>query len=239
MDDMNSAQRLHDILLQARTRSGINTREMWAKLLNCDGEKDLNWAMLGLQALVDVVEDVVRASVPPSEFETYAGCFAPIRSAVSTSRFGQNWDDVKGSLSNDTMIPLKFCILVVAKAEPESAIADEERERLLTAIDRLEEDIRGGDLPLALRRVLLARLDDLRLALRHYNVVGQPGIKAALANAVGAIFSFGDEIAYRWEHTSIRAYIEMINIVSAVINARAAQSAIEWVVDKVHHLAQG
>lgn len=237
---INPARRLHDLLTQAFGYQGQKTQDVWRAVLCSpdDSDRDLLWALLALQALTDETESLVGKAASPGHIEEYTACFPEIRQAIAVDKLQQEWNSVRGHLSDQILIPLKFGGLLLDSIFHERSIDQAGLDGLRSQIAAVRETVRASDLDAAFKRVLLDQLDEMDRALRLYRISGAQGLRTAFRHGLGVITLYRDRFKTWWNDSTLKPFVEILSAINLAASHADSQAAIEWAVKSAKALLE-
>lgn len=236
MADPNPGYRLVSILEEMLKQHGRTTRDAWVTVLGTATEEEFLWTLLSVQTLVSEVKHLVTICAPPHGRDSYTKWFKSVEHVVSVRQFPTNWDDTRGSLSPDTMEPLRFSAHLIQGMCFDSEIPADQLALLAQKVESLIAALEMGDLPVDLKRAITKKLVEIRMAIKMYAVVGNGGLREAWTNAVGIFAAYEHHLKDRWNHSSIKAFGEIILLVDFALSNAQNHHLLTWVSESVRQL---
>lgn len=196
--NLNSAARLHRVLVQAHTQAdGTQTLEAWATLLKVSELHSIK-RVVAVGELVHSMHrelEITATGLADQDFSKslYEKAFLQIENALSPMLFPIVWVNVKQYLTPDTLIALAFCSEILANEESE--VSPEELADISSKVLELRVALSGDDLPARLRSLILHHIGLIERALADYQIIGVKALREAARSALGEMIEVKDEIS--------------------------------------------
>lgn len=194
--NINSASRIHALLSAAINQPNKAIWGVWADVFGVKGANDtetaemvlerLHWLHIELQLLQAQAQ---KASLSP---HLYEGALSRIRSALSPVILGSSWEGTRGNLAPEVLLTVAFLNEVLP--DEESAISEEELQRIADMAQELAASLAHSDLPEALRRLIEHHLHLIGKALAQYKIHGARALREAGRTALGEIVELKDTV---------------------------------------------
>lgn len=187
--NINSASRLHAHLSSAANHTDKATWAVLAEVFAVKGTDDtetvelvlerLHWFHVELQILHDQAKRVGLSE------HLYSGSLARIRAVMSPLQLPAGWNGIRGNLAPEVLLALAF--LNELLPDEESAIPEEELQRIKSQVDELAATLAQEELPENLRRLVEHHLVLISRALAQYHIFGARALREAGRTALGEI----------------------------------------------------
>jgi hypothetical protein len=184
----NPAQRLLDILKKAQGMQNMAVSKMWAQVFNIpDLDPPGCYRVLGhLNNLVDSIEARIR-QVPDVNHELYLRDLPTIRQIICVQHLGQGWHEIKRPLDHGVLTGLEFCANELSKLHTEEAIPEEILAKIRAEFAELFDSVSNAEISSDLKLVLYDILTSAILAIDQYKILGNDGLKKAVAYTLGML----------------------------------------------------
>jgi hypothetical protein len=184
----NPAQRLLDILRRAREMQNLPVMKMWAQVFNIpEMDAPTCYRVLGhLNGLVDSVEARIR-QLPDLNHELYLRDLPTIRGIICVQHLQQHWHEVKRPLDQGVLTGLEFCANELSKLHTEDLIPEDVLAGIRAEFAELFESVSTAEISSDLKLVLFDILTSAILAIDQYKILGNDGLKKAVAYTLGML----------------------------------------------------
>lgn len=215
----NPAGRLFNILFEARRlNQATKAREAWAQLF--DVESTDTAAILQIVAdLILLTADAKEAveALDDVDHVIYLKPFARIEQVFATANLETNWKSVRDRLDEPTMVGLQFCADTLSRLHQEAVVEQEELDSLLALVDEAFREVMASSLSAELKKVIMQSLEEIRRAVRTYQIWGLDGLKRALATGVGGIFLNKDDFERNKKQSSVKRFLSALGKLNQVV----------------------
>lgn len=216
---------MHSMLIRAAARTeDVMTIDVWSSVFGLEEESKfsishrvasrLNLLYEELQLLV---EQLRRSGAPE---RLWVGHLNSVLGAISVHQLSSPWGSGKSFLKPETLVALEFCSQLLPNDEDD--IDEEELLQLSGEVNSLLKLLEASTLPESLRHVIVRNLNDIRLAIEHYRLIGAKAFKPPLDSSMADVYRAKDQIrenAQTPEISSFRAILETLDrLASAVGN---------------------
>ena len=190
----NPAQRLLEILERARTAENHPISKVWGGVFGiADMDAPTCYRVLGhLNGLVDSVEARIR-QLPDLNHALYLQDLPTIRAIICVPNIQSHWHQIKGPLDQGVLTGLRFCANELSKHHKEDAIAPEELEKIRKDFTAIFRTVSKAEITPDLKLVLFDILTSAILAIEQYKILGNDGLKKAVAYTIGMLTLHKDE----------------------------------------------
>lgn len=184
----NPAERLLKILKGAGAIKGQPIEKVWGEVFGIQEiDAPTCYRILGhLNHLVDSVEMRIK-QIDGLNHELYLRDLPTIRAMICPKRLDTNWDGVKQPLATGVLTGLEFCANELSKRHSEDPVPQEDIDRIKADFSALFEEVSGSDLSVDLKMILYDLLTSALLALEQYKIIGNDGLKRAIAYTLGTL----------------------------------------------------
>jgi len=188
----NPAGRLLELMAVARKiPKNVNGGDAWRQVLSDEDEESLELdSLLERLSRVVVLPAAIRRDVTSVEginhdlYLRHMGVWE--RAFSSRIRFDAQWSHFMELFNGEHFYSLETCDELLAREKPEAVLSPEFVAEIASEFDEMRHRIVEADLDDELRAFLLAGLDRMREALRHYRFSGIPPVIEALEASIGA-----------------------------------------------------
>jgi hypothetical protein len=118
---------------------------------------------------------------------------------------------VKKPLGEGVLTGLEFCAHELSKHHEEDEIGPEELARLKSEFSELVKSVSGADIASELKIVLLDLLTSAIIAIDNYKILGNDGLKKAVAYSVGTLMLHQKEFLGAKEDRIVKRVVTVIN----------------------------
>lgn len=189
-DHINSAFRVLDVLERAK-RKGEKEKvhAVWSAIFgieDADQNKKNFEVSRCLNQLHDEVE-IVRRQMSSTNFESslYEPWLNRINSILAVHAIMGEWQGMKNAISGEVLLCLGFCKQILP--DEESLIDEKDVKELHEILASLESVLADSTLPEFTQNLIRTHVENIRHALRSYNIVGAKALQAAMKSAVGEV----------------------------------------------------
>jgi hypothetical protein len=191
MSTNNPAGRLL-ALLTAAADLHHNTQaiEAWRKILDLPGVPGVELLeRIGLVfALPNHIQNAVLKQEDHKDDHALLLDWQPkVERAFVVLQLAGTWGEFKNNVTGEVLRSLKHCNAVLRRAAPETELAKEQLEDMLTAARTLHTQVTDSDLDADLKLFLLTHLREIEKAIENYQILGAPGISRAANDAIGVV----------------------------------------------------
>jgi hypothetical protein len=181
----NAAQRLHALLVRAKSISGADScQQAWASLLRVD-PADVAGLLHRLSPVMALPQKV-RKEVDEAGLDSiYLSHFNEIEQAFGIMNFHIKWEQFLGSISEQAPTSLGICAHRLSEGRPEAEVTDEAIEELSVGARELIDEVREAEVSDDLRLYLLRQLRRVEAAIHDYPIIGPDALREAYHIAVG------------------------------------------------------
>lgn len=184
----NPAQRLLDILNRARSAKNAPISQMWAAVFDIpEMDAPTCYRVLGhLNSLVDSIEARIR-QLPNLNHTLYLRDLPTIRSVICVQHIQQHWHEVKGPLDHGVLTGLEFCAHELSKLHSEDPISEEDLKAIREEFSALFQSVSTAEISPDLKLILFEILTSAIVAIDQYKILGNDGLKKAVAYTIGML----------------------------------------------------
>jgi hypothetical protein len=186
----NSAQRLHDALVALRRRtSPNNVEDIWPEAFET-GRLTTPQFLRQFAKFLEL-PDRVRAEIQAAEGELPSELllewFPKLQTALKHLYPRAPINEFTGRITDEMLLGLRFSATVLAKHSPEKIISSDALSNLLGKANELRRELVESDLDPEVKRVLVARLDEVISAVAAYRLTGAPGLEESFDAILGSL----------------------------------------------------
>ena len=185
MPQGNKARQLYHILQDMRGQPEQKpVRENWAALFKFDASHanvhKTGRLIFELRKLIEQVEEGIK-QYPDIDHELYLRHFENFKRVTVITNYDQPWKDAVTQHLNETaMESLEHCAqLFSMKGEDCPTISEADLAELQEEVLSLLEKVTEANIPLELKRILIAALEDISQAIRLYRLDGGDKLRRA------------------------------------------------------------
>jgi len=182
---INAASRVAAFLLQLRGQSsGQATFHVWATVLGVAGD-DFTLRREVIKRLPLLSDQIERVQQGMTLLDFSTELFAPYLDSMfrwsNTFNLDSAWNGYAGNITNEWILALRWCSEVMPHEE--ERIGDEDISFWVSRIEELLASISAAGLPQEIQKVMNTHLQQLRDALRSYQLSGLQSIEQSLLQA--------------------------------------------------------
>lgn len=193
---INSASRLHALLIEALSQGDKPTWSVWADVFPAKGADDTETAELVIERLhwLQIELQLLRTQAARSQLSKhlYESALSRIRSVISPLNLPAGWHGIRGNLTSDVLLALAF--LNELLPDEETAIPTAELQEIIKQVEELSAAMQNAELPEALRRLVEHHIALITTALGQYKIVGARALREAGRTALGEIIEQKDAV---------------------------------------------
>ena len=226
----SSAGRLYLVLEKALAQNADQPcRVVFAKALGIES-MDAIEVLYGVSELIELVRQTDRdlkdlIEVDP---ELFLEPLQSIGRALGNFSLGGNFRSVREGIGPETMTALRFCADMLYRYRKEEIIEKADLDAIVSEIEDLRDQVGESDIDAGLREVIIARLEDVRRAIKAYELLGAEGIRDAVDTAVGATVRARTQISVHQGVKVVNDYLTFLEKVDSIV--RRAQPYIQLAV---------
>jgi hypothetical protein len=230
----NPAQRLLDILNQARPMQNTHVIKIWAGIFGFkEDDFPACYRALGhLNGLVDSIETRIR-QLPDLKHDLYLRDLPTIRSVLCPVTLQQNWSELKRPLDQGVLTGLEFCANELSKNHEEDPIPEEELQKLRAEFANIFKDVSNAEISSNLKLILFDLLGSAILAIDQYKILGNDGIKKSVAYMVGMLTLHQQEFLAAKREGLVKRALAAVNRLG---NAVTVASRVKEIAESVPEL---
>ncbi|HEX4139125.1 MAG TPA: hypothetical protein VHY09_02180 [Candidatus Methylacidiphilales bacterium] len=215
----NPAQRLLDILNEARKQPHGPISQVWEKVFNLKMDPPNFYKVCGhLNNLVDLVEIRIK-QIKGLNHGLFLRDLPAIRRIVSPTSMGENWNSIKGPLETGALTGLEFCSNELGKLHIEIPIPNEDLKRLRAEFATLMTEISNSEIASELKMILSDLAASSLLAIDQYRILGNEGLKKAVAYAIGTVTLHRDQFVGGKSESFVRRSMDSIMSLCKLVSA--------------------
>ncbi len=199
-ETINSVERLHRLLHQAKSLSGKTCRETIAHVLNVSSE-DLLAFFHGFQQILKLVYDaqqIMKKIVESQGYDAqkFLSPYPQIMATLQTitANLDRRWDEHKHSITEVQLTTLLLSVDLIPKVDSEEVIEEDELAKILSEIDELTEEIIGTGLEANLKSMLVNHLEEMRMAVNDYRIRGAVRLSEVGVSGIGTAIVVAHQI---------------------------------------------
>jgi hypothetical protein len=185
----NAAARLWHVLDTANSLGGGQTHAQLGKafgLDTSDGTETVRRLLTAIDA-VDEIDARIRR-IPGEDHDLYLHSLPKIKRAFIAGIQNYDFNQWKsGHLSHDIIKPLLYCANLLSKYYGEDELEKAELTKLLDRVTELHQSVLQSSLNSTVKDRILESLEDIRKALKEYDIKGIHALSKALSTATGEI----------------------------------------------------
>ncbi len=231
-DITSSGKKLYSILKEAWDEDGNkHTVKVWAKVLGADAS---NLADLSIKIgqLIVLLNDV-RNDINSLDITNFDKFIKPIDKIqiffLSNQIFHQNWLDIKGQITEETLDLIDACgDLLAAQSKGVRELSPTELEKLQQEIRNLQDEIRDSDIEKETKIFLINELRKIEELILHYRIRGSSGLAKVSEEVSGGIF-------IKWVELSEKAR----EVAGKVMNFAIKTNSMISVAERLSKLPEG
>ena len=184
----NPARRLLEVLNLARAKQDMPILQLWAQIFEFPPEDIAScYRALGhLNGLLDSVEARIR-QLPELDHDLYLRDIPTLRGIICVPHLKQNWHAVKNPLDHGVLTGLEFCASELSKQHKEDAVPREELDKIRKEFTGIFRSVSKAAISPELKLILFDLLTAAILAIEQYKILGNDGLKKAVAYALGVL----------------------------------------------------
>lgn len=184
----NPAQRLLQILKAAQQMDNRQTTAIWGSVFSIQPiDNAICYRIVGhLLSLVDAVDMRIR-QIPGINHELYLRDLPAIRRIICPDNLHTNWHNIKGPLDTGVLTGLEFCAAELSKTHSEEPVLGSTLAALRAEFAEILGEVGQSSIPAELKLVLFDLLTSALLAIDHYKILGNDGLKRSIAYTIGML----------------------------------------------------
>jgi hypothetical protein len=186
-DGNNPAARVHSVLRHVKDTGAKYIIDGFANIFGVKPDEHGEvFRKLGLLSLeLDQTELRLREIDNQYYLDIYLKALPRLRKIFSFQNFQIPWDQFRnGYIFEDDLKTLEFCSAILSTHSPEDVLREDELKSLLEQVNSLWDEVLGSSLEKELKTKILDCLDQIRQAIRDYQILGTAGVERALSTGI-------------------------------------------------------
>jgi predicted transcriptional regulator len=186
----NPAGRLFLILKKARSiNKQSKMRTAWAEILEVD-PKDTTELLRKIGKVNQLpfdIKDRIK-SINNEDHELYLRKLNKVEQALGKLNFNSRWDGFLNIIDDTTVSSLEFISNLLAKENYEKGLSKKEIDELLDLTQKFKKELIDSNIPEAVKKFILERLNAIESAIHDYKISGIKPIEIEIERSVGSLF---------------------------------------------------
>lgn len=190
-EKISSAERLLKLLTSVQRKEGNRAiKDIWAQEFAIDASdlESLLYVHADIIQLVKEVKEDIR-SLEDVDQELYLTHVNKIEQGLHSTHYFGAWNTFKPYIDEPTIVGLRFVADTLSNRIGEEVIPQKMLKELLKDVNELQESVLKNGLPDSLRDLIVSGLEDIRRAILTYKLKGAKGLKKALEQSAGSLFT--------------------------------------------------
>jgi hypothetical protein len=193
--NINSASRLHDILIQTvDSNKNATALAIWSSVFQIQDDVDARKALIVSERLRWLHQelDILRSQMnnAPISEGLYSAAFNNIEQAISTLLLSTTWNNGVQYLKPEYLVALNFCSEILP--DEESLIDPETLKEIRDMVQELEDMLASSNLPESLVSLIRHHIELINRALDQYPIIGATAFREAARTALGELVEARD-----------------------------------------------
>ena len=228
----NPAQRLLELLREARTKGNGPISKMWASVFGIeDMDAPTCYRILGhLNNLVDSVEIRIK-QIEGINHELYLRDLPTIRQIICPDGITTNWNNIKQPLDTGVLTGLEFCANELSKSHNEEDVSEEDLNRIKKEFSTVFDEVSKADIDPNLKLVLYDLLTSALISIEQYKILGNDGLKKSIAYTLGVLTLHKDEFLSAKEKGIVKKTMSAIkslcDVVALACRVKELQASVQ------------
>jgi hypothetical protein len=186
-DDNNPAARVYSVLRKVKDTGAKHVIDGFANVFGVSPDEHGEiFRKLGLLSLeLDELSLRLQEIGNQHYLDIYLKTLPRLKKIFAFQNFLIPWDQYRsGYLFEDDLKTLEFCSAILSTHSPEQVLGEDELKSLLEEVNALWNEVLSSGLEKELKTKILDCLDQIRQAIRDYQILGTAGVERALSTGI-------------------------------------------------------